>query len=164
MLRYISLLVIGLAPLCPALAQAQQTPRDAPAAEHRLLGPTELQWTAGPASLPAGAQVAMLEGNPTEAGPFTVRLRLPDGYRIPPHWHPGIEHVTVLSGTFVVGRGEEVVEAAMRELPQGGFMVMPPRSPHYVQARGETVLQLHGVGPWGITYVDPADDPRRQAP
>ncbi|HET7275142.1 MAG TPA: cupin domain-containing protein [Longimicrobiaceae bacterium] len=160
MVRFVLVLAAVLT-FAPAVLSAQDPQGTAPS-EHLLLAPNELQWSAGPASLPAGARVAVLEGNPAEPGPFTIRLEMPDGYQIPPHWHPGIEHVSVLSGVFVVGQGEEVNTDRMKELPQGGFMMMPPEMPHYAHTRGETVLQLHGMGPWGITYIDPADDPRRQ--
>lgn len=159
MLRHVVLLAAGITlASSPALAQA---PHGSASHEHRLLLPDEMQWSAGPASLPPGAQVAVLEGNPAQAGPFTLRLRLPDGYRIAPHWHPGIEHVTVLSGVFIVGQGEHAGAHPTRELSRGGFMLMPPQTPHYASTRGETVLQLHGVGPWAVNYVNPADDPRR---
>jgi mannose-6-phosphate isomerase-like protein (cupin superfamily) len=160
MLRHIFLLAVGVTSASSALLA--QTPHGDTSDAHRLLLPAELQWSAGPASLPAGAQVALLEGNPAEPGPFTLRLRLPDDYRIAPHWHPGIEHVTVLSGAFVVGRGERISDHPAKEVTEGGFMLMPPQTAHYAHTRGETVLQLHGVGPWAINYVNPADDPRRR--
>lgn len=162
MFRPLSLAVLALC--CAAPATRAQTPHAPTGHEHRLFTPAELQWSAGPASLPTGAHATVLEGNPANEGPFTIRLRLPDGYRIPPHWHPGIEHVTVLSGVFVVGRGERASAEGVTELPQGGFMLMPPRTPHHAVARGETVVQLHGMGPWSIHYVNAADDPRKSTP
>jgi quercetin dioxygenase-like cupin family protein len=131
-------------------------------AAHMLLSPTETEWGNAPASLPPGARAAVIEGNPAQEGPFTLRLLLPDGYRVPPHSHPAIEHLTVISGRFVVGTGERGDFANAKMLPAGGFMVMPSGAVHYVRAEGETVIQLHGIGPWGITYVNPADDPRRR--
>ncbi len=128
-----------------------------------LYAPLDMTFGKGPASLPAGAQVVVLEGNPAEPGPFTMRFKLPAGYRVPPHFHPGLEHVTVIQGTFLVGVGEKEDPAAMKALSAGGFMVTPPGQKHFVRAQGETVIQVHGVGPWGITYVNPADDPRGQA-
>lgn len=82
---------------------------------------------------------------------------------MPPHFHRGLEHVTVIQGTFLVGLGEKEDPSAMKALSAGGFMVTPPGQKHCVRAQGETVIQVHGVGPWGITYVNPADDPRGQA-
>lgn len=134
----------------------------APPAPHILLNGSDMAWGSGPASLPPGARATLIEGNPAEAGPFTLRLLLPDGYRIMPHSHPGVEHVTVLSGAFHIGTGDAADFERMKALRVGGFMAMPPRSVHYARAEGETVVQLHGIGPWAIDYVNPADDPRRR--
>ena len=125
-----------------------------------MVAPSDLKWVDGPPSLPPGAKVAAMEGNPAEPGPFTMRLMLPDKYRIAPHWHPGVEHVTVISGTFHLGMGERFDASAGRALTAGSFSYMPARMPHYAWSTGETVVQLHGQGPWGITYVNAGDDPR----
>lgn len=122
--------------------------------------PSQMPWKPGPASLPAGAQVAVLEGDPAKSGFFTLRLRLPDGYKIPPHWHPKVEHVTVISGTFNLGMGSKFDQNATREMPAGTFGFWPAGMNHFAWAKGETVLQLHGFGPWSIHYINPADDPR----
>lgn len=143
---------------------AQQPNAASHQAHHALFTGSDLKWNPGPGSLPPGAQFAVLEGNPAQPGPFTIRLRLPDGYQIAPHWHPGIEHVTVLSGTFAVGVGERADPSGYKELPVGGFMVMQPKTTHYARASGDTVLQLHGVGPWAVNYVNAADDPRNKKP
>lgn len=103
-----------------------------------------------------------MEGDPSKAGAFTMRLRMPDGYRIPPHFHPVVEHVTVLQGTFRVGMGDTFDPATLGDLPTGTFAALAPGVRHFAEAKGETVLQLHGVGPWSLTYVNPADDPRKQ--
>lgn len=129
---------------------------------HVVVSAGELQWSAAPPSLPAGARAAVLEGNPAEAGPFTMRLRLPNNYKIPPHWHPAIEHVTVLSGTFHLGVGDKWNETTGKTLSPGSFAVMPPQMHHFAWTTQETVIQLHGNGPWGITYLNPKDDPRNQ--
>jgi quercetin dioxygenase-like cupin family protein len=123
--------------------------------------PTAIRWKPGPASLPSGAQLAVLEGDPTKEGPFTMRLKLPDGYRIPPHVHPKTERLTVIAGTFRFGMGEKFEEKVLRDLPAGTYGYWPAGMKHFVQAKGETVVQLHGIGPWQITYVNPADDPRK---
>jgi quercetin dioxygenase-like cupin family protein len=112
--------------------------------------------------VPAGAQGAVLQGDPAKAGPFTLRLKLPDGYRIPPHYHPAIEHITVIQGTFVLGMGDKVNSATEKPLGAGSFAFMPAGMRHFVRAQGETIVQLHGTGPWGITYVNPSDDPRKK--
>jgi anti-sigma factor ChrR (cupin superfamily) len=123
--------------------------------------PDRITWTPAPAILPSGAKVAILQGNPAEAGPFTMRLWAPDGYRIASHYHPAVEHITVIQGTFKVGMGEKFDASALTELPAGTFAALPPDTRHFAQAHGETIIQLHGVGPWKLTYVNPADDPRR---
>ena len=130
---------------------------------HRLYRPDQLSWQDGPPSLPAGARFAVLEGDPAKEGFFAMRLRLPDGYRIPPHWHPVVERVTVVSGTFHLGMGERPDWQSMQELPAGSYATMQPGMRHYARVSGETVLQLATVGPWGIHYVNPSDDPRGKA-
>jgi len=127
-----------------------------------MLAPGELKWMDGPPSLPPGAKVAAMEGNPAQAGPFTMRIMVPDKYRIPPHRHHGVEHVTVISGNFHLGMGEQFDASVGRSLPAGGFSFMPAEMPHYAWSTGETVVQLHGQGPWSITYVNAADDPRKK--
>jgi quercetin dioxygenase-like cupin family protein len=129
-------------------------------ADHRLITPAEVSWKDGPPSLPPGAKVAMLEGSPAEAGLFTIRLKFPDAYRIAPHWHPAVERITVITGTFYFGMGETFDQAKAKTLPAGSFITMTPKMPHYASAEGETVVQLTGEGPWGVTYLNPADDPR----
>jgi hypothetical protein len=129
---------------------------------HIMVTPSTVTWGPGPASIPAGAQAAVLEGDPTKPGPFTLRLKLPDGYRIAPHYHPADERVTVIQGTFGMGMGEKFDQAAGRELAAGSFAVMPTGTRHFVWTKGETIVQLHGIGPWGLTYVNSADDPRKK--
>lgn len=121
-----------------------------------------IKWQEGPPSLPNGAMIAVLEGDPNKEGPFVFRLKVPDGYRIPPHTHPKMERVTVISGTFNIGMGEKFVESAGKTMPAGTYGHWPAGMKHFVWAKGETVLQFHGFGPWTIEYVNPADDPRNQ--
>jgi anti-sigma factor ChrR (cupin superfamily) len=129
-------------------------------AEHGLFTPGDIKWTDAPAALPPGAKLAVLEGDPTKKGLYTMRLQMPDGYKIPPHHHLQVEHVTVISGTFNLGMGEKFDETAGNEMPAGTFGFLPPTMKHFAWAKGETVIQLHGMGPWEIIYVNPADDPR----
>lgn len=117
-----------------------------------------------PAVLPPGAQVAVIEGDPAQPGLFTMRLRLPDGYRIAPHFHDADEHVTVLDGTFLLAMADAGQGGSETALPAGGFAVMPAGTRHAARARGETVLQLHAVEPWKLTYVNASDDPRGTIP
>lgn len=152
--------------LLPAAALAQASaPAAAPAAGAVTVVPAAaVSWGPAPAALPTGARLAVLEGDPTRPGPYTIRLRLPAGYRFPPHTHPGAEHVTVMSGTLLVAAGERLDGASMRALPAGSYTGIPADVRHAAAARGETVLQIHGMGPFGIAYVNAADAPGAGAP
>ena len=98
----------------------------------------------------------------TEAGPVTFRLKFPAGYKVPAHWHPAVEHVTVMSGTLNMGTGDKLDESKTMALPVGSVAIMQPKTPHFAWTKEETVVQVHGLGPWGVTYVNPADDPRKK--
>jgi quercetin dioxygenase-like cupin family protein len=119
-----------------------------------------VQWKDGPPSLPKGAQIAILEGDPSKEGPFVFWVKVPDGYRIPPHTHPKVERVTILSGTFNLGMGDKFVQDKTIALEAGTYGYWEPGMKHFVWIKGETVVQYHGNGPWTIQYVDPKDDPR----
>jgi len=123
--------------------------------------PDELKWTDVP-SLPAGAKIVVIEGPLNEAVPFTFRLKFPANYQIPAHWHPASEHVTVISGTFNMGTGDKLERSKTKALSAGGVAIMQPKTNHFAWTTGETIVQVHGVGPWAITYVNPADDPRKK--
>jgi hypothetical protein len=120
----------------------------------------DIAWKDGPPSLPAGAKLAVLEGDPAKEGAFTMRLKLPDGYRIMPHTHPKVE--PVISGTFNLGMGDRFDQGSAREMPAGTFGHWPAGMKHFAWAKGETIVQLHGIGPWAINYVNPTDDPRNR--
>jgi quercetin dioxygenase-like cupin family protein len=126
----------------------------------QLYPPTAIEWKAAPAALPPGAKMAVLEGDPTKEGPFVVRFQFPDGYHIPPHTHPKIERVTVILGILHLSTGEALDGSSAKELPAGSFGYWPAGMKHTAWSEGETVIQLHGTGPWQINYVNPADDPR----
>jgi quercetin dioxygenase-like cupin family protein len=123
----------------------------------------DLKWIDPPAILPPGAKVAVLEGDPGKDGPFVMRVRMPDGYRIPPHTHPKPERITVISGTFNVAMGDKFDLTKGRAMPAGAFGTWPAGMKHYVWAKGDTVIQLHGTGPWTLAYLNAKDDPRNQA-
>ena len=151
----------GGAALLAAAPVAAQAPAAADAAHHGIHRAADIQWQAGPPSLPGGAQFALLEGNPSQEGYFALQIKMPDGYVIPPHWHPVQERLTVLSGTFHLGQGETVDRQRTQALTPGSYFSLAPRMTHFAVAEGETVVQLTSIGPWQINYVNPADDPRR---
>lgn len=128
--------------------------------EIELFAPNQLKWQAGPASLPRRARIAVLEGDPAKEGPFVFRLKLPDGYRVPPHTHPKTERITVISGTLNIGMGDKFNEKATKTMAAGAYGYWPAGMKHFVWIKGETVLQFHGSGPWSIQYVNPDEDPR----
>jgi Domain of unknown function (DUF4437) len=124
-----------------------------------LYVPSEIPWKPGPSSLAPGAKMAILDGDPSKEGVFTMRLLLPDGYRVAPHWHPKVERLTIISGTLNLGTGDRFDATATKPLPAGTYSSMPPKMTHFATTTGETV-QLSSIGPWQVIYVDPADDPR----
>ncbi len=130
--------------------------------DHIMIAPDNLKWADGPASIPPGAKFAVIEGDPKLEGLFTMRLLLPAGFKIAAHWHPADEHVTVISGTFMMGLGDKFEMEKLNPLTAGSFAVMAAKTKHFAMAKEETIVQLHGVGPWGINYVNPADDPRKK--
>ena len=152
----------AIALLSAALTQNPIPPTATSQGAMTLYAPSDIQWREGPASLPKGVQMAVLEGNPAEPGLFTLRFRFPDGCRVAPHRHTQTEHATVISGVLHLGMGERFDRSTARALGAGSFGFWPAGTPHFAWAEGETILQLQGLGPWTITYVNPADDPRRQ--
>lgn len=146
--------------LAVALLAAAAHAADVTPADHGIFTPDAIHWAAAPDALPAGAKLAVLEGDPGKEGPYTMRLWMPAGYKIPPHSHPSPEHVTVVSGTFNVGLGETFDKTKGTKLPAGTFAFLAPAMHHFAFASQETVIQLHGNGPWQINYVNAADDPR----
>jgi ketosteroid isomerase-like protein len=134
----------------------------APPSQHVMAAPGGLKWGDPPPSLPSGAKLAVVQGDPSQAQPFVVRLQVPAGYKIAPHWHPGVENVTVLSGTVALGMGEQFDESKMVTAPVGAYASMPPEMRHYFMAKAASVIQVHGQGPFVVNYVNPADDPSKQ--
>ena len=118
-----------------------------------------VKWGPAPPSLPPGAQAAVLLGNPAKEGPFVLRLKFPAGFVVPPHRHSKDELVTVISGRFAVASGEKLDRAASPSLPPASFVHLPAGMPHYAWAEGETIVQINGVGPFDVTYVDPEGRP-----
>ena len=123
----------------------------------------QIQFGVAPPFLPPGAQLAVLEGDPTAStGEYTVRLKMPAGYKIAPHWHPKRENVTVISGDFKVGMGDTWDDSRMATFGPGSFAYLDPSMHHYGMAVGEATVQVHGMSPLIINYVNPNDDPSRK--
>ena len=130
------------------------------ATEHRVTKPSDLKWGEAPPGLPASAKVAALNGDPTQAGPFTVRLKAPADYKVMPHTHPTDERLTVISGSFRIGMGERFDETKMQEMGPGSYIVLPSGMAHFAKSAKESIVQIDSEGPFQINYVNPADDPR----
>ncbi len=139
--------------------QAQMTHMPA---DHIMVLPGDIKWVDAPPSLPPGAKAAVIEGDPKVAGLFTMRIKLPAIYKIMPHSHPADEHVTVIEGSFYMGVGEKFDKQAAKKIPAGGFAVMNTGTRHYAFTKKECIIQIHGMGPWAINYVNAADDPRNK--
>jgi len=143
--------------MLPAMFLALLTP------SQNAFTPDQIKYAPAPSFLPAGAQLAVLEGDPTAAtGDFTVRLKMPNGYKVSPHWHPHRENVTVISGNFKVGMGDKYDESKLTTFGPGSFAFLDPDMHHYGTASGEVVVQVHGMSPLQFNYVNPSDDPSKK--
>lgn len=131
---------------------------------HTIVTPESITWGPAPPGLPPGANAVVIAGDPSKEGSFTMRAKMPDGYKISPHWHDMDENVTVLSGTLHVGTGDTFDKSKADAMAAGSFAMMPAKMHHWGWAEGETVIQIHGNGPFTITYVNAADDPRKPMP
>lgn len=130
---------------------------------HVMVTPDQIKWGPAPPALPPGAQMAVLDGDPSVAGaPFIIRAKMPNGYKVLPHWHPTDENVTVLQGTLMMGLGEKLDPSKAHALKAGSFTRMPKEVRHFAIAKGEIVIQVHGVGPFEVKYVNASDDPRNK--
>lgn len=164
-MRLAALLLLTLSALF-AQANAPHKNHATPAAppQHILLTPDAIQWMAAPAAsgLPGAVQMAVLAGDPSQAGQFVVRLKLPAGSKIAAHWHPTDENVTILQGTFAAGMGDKFAESGLKEFPMGSYVLMPRTMHHFAMAKDDVVIQIAAEGPFAVNYVDPADDPRKK--
>jgi len=163
--RFSVLLLLGFSPLLclgPARSGADDEPKHADEKDHVVVTPDKIKWGPAPPSLQKGAEAAVLVGDPTKKGAYAIRVKMPDGYKVMPHWHPTDENVTVIQGTFNIGRGEKFDQSATQEMPAGSYMRMPKGMRHFAWAKGEVIVQVHGEGPFEINYVNPADDPRKK--
>jgi quercetin dioxygenase-like cupin family protein len=154
--------LLGIAPL--ALLTLNGFAVADSAAQHEVLASAAaVKWGPPPPMFPAGARFAVIDGDPTVKGLVTVRFQMPAGYKIAPHWHPADEHITVLSGTFGIGMGDTFDIAHGKTLGAGGFAVAPATMHHYAWTKTGATIQVHLIGPFAITYVNPADDPSQNA-
>jgi quercetin dioxygenase-like cupin family protein len=150
-------------PASQTLAQQQHSPehQNMPrAGEHIMLAPSELTWADLP-SLP-GVKIAVIEGPLNQAVPIMFRLKFPPNFKVPPHWHPGVEHITIISGTLHMGIGSVFDTSKTRPLTAGSVSIMQPGTHHFVWTNEETIGQVHSIGPWSVNYVNPADDPAKK--
>ena len=155
-MKQLAIALAGALSLLPGTgASAQGT------ASHSMITPDQLQWK-DVAALGPGVKLALIEGPMNEAVPFMVRIKFPAGAKVPAHWHPAIEHVTVMSGTLNIGIGDNFDESKVMRFPLGTVTIMQPKTTHFAFFNEETILQVHGVGPWEVNYVNPADDPRKK--
>jgi quercetin dioxygenase-like cupin family protein len=147
-----------MAPAPLAADSSAATARPAPSTSALIrFNAAEIAWRDAPPGLPAGAKTAVLEGDPRKPAIFTMRLKLPAGARLNPHTHPIDERVTIVAGSIHVGFGERFDPSAGKTFTAGAFYVTPAPTPHFVWTEEECVLQVTGIGPWGLTYLDPAD-------
>jgi hypothetical protein len=153
-MRTVALVVLSV---CAGLLVAQS------GTHQNAFTPDQIKYGPPPPFVASGAQLAVLEGDPgASTGDFTIRLKMPDGYKIAPHWHPKRENVTVVSGNFKVGMGDKFDDTTMMTFPAGSFAYLDPEMHHYAMASGEVVVQVHGMSPLKFNYVNPADDPSKK--
>ena len=131
-------------------------------AQHVMLGADAMKWGDAPPILPKGAKLTVISGDPGKEGTFVIRLKMPAGYTIAPHWHPTDEHVTVLKGTFALGMGDTVDRAGAKSLSAGGFALLPATMHHYAIAKTAATVEVFGQGPFALNYVNPGDDPSKK--
>jgi len=151
MLLRLAIVPAALVALAPAQAADEAT----------MTNPGAIKWSDAPPNLPKGAKIAVLHGDPGKAGPYVMRLKAPAGYKIAPHWHSQTENLTVLSGALYLGMGEKADPAAAHALKAGAFHYLPGKTPHFAFTKVPTVVQVHGEGPFDLTYVNAADNPEK---
>jgi hypothetical protein len=155
-------IALALLAAAPVLAADATKKTDAPKATATSMNAAEIKWGATPPDVPKGAEMAVLHGDPSKKAPFTLRLKMPAGYKIPPHWHSNDEQLTILSGAFILHMGD-TMDAPAHTLDAGGFHFLPGKMHHAAETKSETVVQVDGVGPFDIHYLNPADNPNKTA-
>jgi len=163
-MKTVHALVATAAILGAGLAAAQTAQPAAGASDHVHTEARQLKWGPVPPMLAKGAQITVVAGDPGKEGPFVVRLKMPAGYKISPHWHPTNENVTVLAGTLSLGMGDTFDPKAAKPLTAGGFALLPAQMHHFAWTKSGATVQVHGLGPFVVNYVNPADDPAKAAP
>ena len=146
-----------------SIGQAQEPTNPAAAVlkSHIMVAPEDIKWADCPPAIPSGAKCAVMEGDMKAANVlFAYRLKMPDNYMIHPHFHPADEHLVVISGVFNMGHGDKLETTATRAMSAGSFVVMPKGAHHFAWTKGETIIHVYAIGPWGLIYVNPKDDPR----
>jgi hypothetical protein len=157
---FLTLVIVGTTCVAGQLVKIAAHPADQ---AKNIFTPETIPWGPPPPFVAPGAQLAVIEGNPmASTGDYTVRLKMPDGYRIAPHWHPQRENVTVISGTFKVGMGDTFDKDKMGSFPAGSFAYLDPDMHHYAMASGQVIVQVHGTAPLQFNYVNPTDDPSKK--
>ena len=154
-LALVALVSLGLAQAAKNDGRLAPAPKEH---NHVMLRPEEIKWETPPPStlLPPWLKVAILQGDPTKSGEhYTMRILHPDGTKVPPHWHPTDENLVVITGNFMMAVGEKYDETSLRDMPVGSYGRMPKDVPHYALARGETIVEVHGVGPFVANKVNP---------
>ena len=147
----VAAILVGLA----GSASAQGT-----SASDVFINSKDIKWGAVPPSLPKGAKIAVLQGDPGKSGPFVIRLMVPPGYKIPPHLHSQDESLTVIAGTVYFGPGDKIDTNKAQTVTAGGFHFLSGKDHHYLVAKSQAVVQVSGNGPFDITYIDSDDDPQ----
>jgi quercetin dioxygenase-like cupin family protein len=159
-----SLAVLTLALAIPAIATGQQPSKESGLVAMTEVAAASLKW--GPLELPGfapGLEIAVIHGDPAAEGLYTIRLRFPADYKFPAHNHPNAENLTVVSGTFLLGMGEKTDAAGLKKYVPGDFLWIPGAMSHFGGVEGETIIQLHGIGPFGVTVTEgPAAEAKKK--
>lgn len=149
-------LLCSLLLIVPAIAYAAD-------ANQIFVNSNELKWMDAPPSLPKGAKLAVLFGDPGKPGPFVIRLTAPANYKIAPHWHSQTENLTIISGALYLGEGDKMDTNHAHALKAGGYHYLPAKAHHYAFSKTATVIQINGEGPFDINYINEKDDPQKVA-
>ena len=130
-------------------------------ADEGFVNPKDIKWGAAPPAIPKGAKIAVLQGDPFKSGPFVMRLSVPAGYKIPPHWHTQDESLTVISGSLYFGKGDKAETSNAPTITAGAFHYLSGKDHHYLVAKTQSVIQINGNGPFDVTYINAEDDPQK---